>query len=142
VIESGVRLNQIEIDFSQAGNEPMTKVPNQGTALVSCANKAIKAEARACATLRENGTAPASGYPRAGALLPKVRTAFEDAHGFRKCASWKTPVIPSKMRTLFQGAHQKLSIFEEWSAVVPRTPERLNRWEFTAPVHKLRCSLH
>jgi hypothetical protein len=31
---------------------------------------------------------------------------------FEKCASWKTPEIPSKMRTFFQDAHQKLRIFE------------------------------
>jgi hypothetical protein len=41
-----------------------------------------------------------------------VRTLFEDAHRSRKCASWKTPEIPSKVRTLFQDAHQKLSAFE------------------------------
>jgi hypothetical protein len=46
-------------------------------------NNAIEADASACATLRENGTAPASGYPRAEAL-PKVRTLFEDAHHFLK----------------------------------------------------------
>jgi hypothetical protein len=37
-----------------------------------------------------------------------VRTVFE------KCASWKIPTIPSKMRTLFQGAHLKLRTFAEW----------------------------
>jgi hypothetical protein len=36
----------------------------------------------------------------------KMRTLFE------KCASWKTPRIPSKMRTSFQGAHGKLRTFE------------------------------
>jgi hypothetical protein len=62
----------------------------------------------------------------------KVRTAFEDAHRFRKCASWKIPTIPSKMRTLFQGAHQKVSIFAArhsprpsgplWAHAFPSTP--------------------
>jgi hypothetical protein len=33
---------------------------------------------------------------------------------FAKCASWKTPEIPSKMRTRFQDAHEKLRTFE-WS---------------------------
>jgi len=32
---------------------------------------------------------------------------------FGKCASWKTPRISSKMRTLFQGAHEILRLFEE-----------------------------
>jgi hypothetical protein len=32
--------------------------------------------------------------------------------GFQKCASWKSPEIPSKMRTLSQDAHRKLRIFE------------------------------
>jgi hypothetical protein len=73
---------------------------------ISIENNTLEAEARRCATSRVNGTAPASGYPRARAL-PKVRNSFEDAHGFRKCASWKIPTIPSKMRTLFQGAHEK-----------------------------------
>jgi hypothetical protein len=36
--------------------------------------------------------------------------------GFRKCASWKTPTIPSKMRRLLQDAHVKLRIFAERSA--------------------------
>ena len=35
---------------------------------------------------------------------------------FAMCASWKTPTIPSKMRTLFQGAHAKLRTFSELSA--------------------------
>ncbi len=41
------------------------------------------------------------------ALPSKMRT------GFRKCASWKTPTISSKVRTLLQGAHRKLRIFAE-----------------------------
>jgi hypothetical protein len=40
------------------------------------------------------------------ARCSKVRSLFE------KCASWKTPRIPSKMRTSFQGAHGKLRTFE------------------------------
>src|SRR5580698_4242704 len=48
------------------------------------ANKAIDAEASACATLRENGTAPASGYPRARGPASKVRSSFEGAHHFLK----------------------------------------------------------
>jgi hypothetical protein len=36
-----------------------------------------------------------------------MRTVFE------KCASWKTPTISSKVRTLFQGAHEKVRIFAE-----------------------------
>jgi hypothetical protein len=46
-------------------------------------NKTIDAEASACTTLRANGTAPASGYPRAEAL-PKVRNLFEGAQQFSK----------------------------------------------------------
>jgi hypothetical protein len=38
--------------------------------------------------------------------------------GFRKCASWKTPEICSKMRTLFQGAHEKVRTFAERRAEV------------------------
>jgi hypothetical protein len=48
-------------------------------------------------------TAPGPG----GALVRRCAIGFEDAHRCRKCASWKTPTIPSKMRTLFQGAHRK-----------------------------------
>jgi hypothetical protein len=77
------------------------------------APNAIKAEASACATLRANGTAPASGY-RGPRPCPVRRCAScsKVRRGFEKCASWKTPRIPSKMRTLFQGAHEKLRIFE------------------------------
>ena len=50
---------------------------------MNVSKQAIKAATRGNTTLRENGTAPASGYPRAKAL-PKVRTLFEDAHLFRK----------------------------------------------------------
>jgi hypothetical protein len=32
------------------------------------------------------------------------------------CASWKIPTIPSKMRTLFQDAHEKLRTFEKLRA--------------------------
>jgi hypothetical protein len=35
----------------------------------------------------------------------KVRTRFEEAHRFEKCASWKTPEIPSKALTFFEEAH-------------------------------------
>jgi hypothetical protein len=56
------------------------------------APNAIKAEASACATLRANGTAPASGYPRATALpCSKVRKLFEGAQGFRKVRILENP---------------------------------------------------
>src|SRR5580704_16783973 len=45
------------------------------------------------------------------ALPSKMRT------GFRKCASWKTPTISSKVRTLLQGAHRKLHTFAETARV-------------------------
>jgi len=67
---------------------------------------------RGCATLRQNGTAPASGYPRAGALLRRCATPSKVRTCFEKCASGKIPMIPSKMRTLFEGAHAKLRTFE------------------------------
>ena len=54
-------------------------------------NNAIEAEASGCATLRVNGTGcrPGRGLPKV-ARCSKMRTLFE------KCASWKTPKIPSK----------------------------------------------
>ncbi len=64
----------------------------------------------------------ASTAPGAGPRPCKVRNPFEDAHGFRKCASWKIPTISSKMRTLFQGAHEKLRIFVDRCAGVVRSP--------------------
>src|SRR5579872_1151926 len=69
---------------------------------VSTQHKATEAEASTCTTLRANGT----GSQGTALALPKVRTVFAG------CASWKTSRIPSKMRTLFQGAHRKLRIFE------------------------------
>src|ERR1700685_643401 len=39
-----------------------------------------------------------------------------DAALVRRCASWKTPTIPSKVRRLVQGAHEKLRTFEESGA--------------------------
>jgi hypothetical protein len=66
-------------------------------------NKANEAEASGCAHQCVNGTGCRA------AALPKMRTGFE------KCASWKIPTIPSKMRTLFQDAHLKLRIFAECS---------------------------
>jgi hypothetical protein len=56
-------------------------------------------------------TAPGAGPRpcRRCARGSKMRTGFE------KCASWKIPMIPSKMRTLFQDAHLKLRIFAECS---------------------------
>jgi hypothetical protein len=30
----------------------------------------------------------------------------------QKCASWKSPEFSSKMRTLFQGAHRKVRIYD------------------------------
>ena len=60
-------------------------------------------------------TAPGAG-PRpcfeGAQFVSKMRT------GFRKCASWKSPKIPSKMRTLFQGAHEKLRIFRKGTGSV------------------------
>jgi hypothetical protein len=71
-------------------------------------SNAIEAEAGAHTTLRENGTeCRAAALLRRCALRSKMRT------GFRKCASWKIPTNPSKVRTLFQGAHKKLRIFAE-----------------------------
>jgi hypothetical protein len=58
--------------------------------LFSKQHKAIEAEASVCTTLRKNGTAPASGYPRAAAL-PKVRTLFEGAQAFRKVRILENP---------------------------------------------------
>jgi hypothetical protein len=64
-------------------------------------------------------------HPRAGtrgprpcrrcAISSKMRTVFEE------CASWKTSMIPSKMRTLFQGAHRKVRIFEGGTKIVCQT---------------------
>jgi hypothetical protein len=48
------------------------------------------------------------------ARCSKMRTIFE------KCASWKTPEISSKMRTLFQDAHEKLRNFERRKKIVPQ----------------------
>jgi hypothetical protein len=73
----------------------------------STQHKAIEAEASGCATLRANGTGcRAKALLRRCAHHSKMRTIFE------KCASWKSPEISSKMRTVFQGAHEKLRIFE------------------------------
>src|ERR1700722_16711754 len=36
------------------------------------------------------------------ALVRRCALPFEDAHGFQKCESWKTPTFSSKMRTLFR----------------------------------------
>ncbi len=80
----------------------------EGAALASDAKQATKAEARSCATLRFNGTGS------------RAVPWFEDPHHFRKVRIWKTPEISSKMRTLFEGAHQKVRIFEgayKWLAV-------------------------
>jgi hypothetical protein len=41
--------------------------------------------------------------------------------GFRKCASWKIPTIPSKVRTLLQGAHEKVRTFAERRADIVRS---------------------
>ena len=57
---------------------------------MNVSKQAIKAATRGNTTLRENGTAPASGYPRAAAL-PKVRTLFEGAHLFRKVRILENP---------------------------------------------------
>ena len=79
---------------------------------VSTQHKAIEAEASVCTTLRANGTAPASGYARAEALLRRCAPDSKVLTLFEKCASWKIPEIPSKMRTFFQDAHAKLRTFE------------------------------
>jgi hypothetical protein len=74
------------------------------------------------AARREASTAPGAGralpsrHRVQGGALAKVRTPFEDAHGFRKCASWKTSTIPSKVRTVLQDAHTKLRTFAELRA--------------------------
>ncbi len=84
-------------------------------------HKAPQTEASCCATLRANGTAPASGYPRATALLRRCAPPSKMRTGFRTCASWKIPTISSKVRTFFQGAHVKLSTFAEPRATVVRS---------------------
>jgi hypothetical protein len=76
-------------------------------------NNAIEAEASACATLRANGIAPASGYPRAEAL-PKVRTMFEDAHPFREVRILENPGDSFEDAHPFPRCARKLSTFE-WS---------------------------
>jgi hypothetical protein len=87
-----------------------TQSRGSGTQIRPFENKTIEAEASACTTLRANGTAPASGYPRAKAL-PKVRNlfegaqqfskvrilenagdSFEDAHRFARCARKSAPL--------------------------------------------------
>ena len=55
-------------------------------------HKANEAEASVCTTLRENGTAPASGYPRAAAL------PAEGAHGVRRCAPFSRSAHLGKPR--------------------------------------------
>ncbi len=65
---------------------------------------------------------PTAPHPRAGTRGPEP--CFEGAHGIRRCAgfskscaSWKTPKIPSKVRSHFQDAHRKLRTFgqkPEW----------------------------
>jgi len=72
-----------------------------------------EAEASLCTTLRANGTGC-----RAEALLRRCAAYSKMRTGFRKCASWKTPMIPSKVRTLLQGAHEKLRTFAERRAAV------------------------
>jgi hypothetical protein len=110
----------------------MHEVPNQGTALVSCPNKALEAEACACATLRVNGTGS------------RAVPWFEGAHWVRRCAPFLKVRILENPDDSFEGAHAfarcapKLSIFEERCAEVAK---RLNHWEFAGLVHKLRCSL-
>ena len=63
---------------------------------------------------------PASGY-QGRALLRRCALLFEDAHRFRKCASWKTPTISSKMRTLFQDAQLSVRTFASRSCGGLRT---------------------
>jgi hypothetical protein len=79
-------------------------------------NNGIEAAASACATLRENGAGV-----QGPALLRRCARCSKMRTGFEKCASWKTPRIPSKMRTLFQGAHQKLRIVEPGGKIVCQT---------------------
>jgi hypothetical protein len=79
---------------------------NRGIAPDSCAKKATGAEARRCATLRVNGTGCRA------VLLPKVRTSFEDAHGF-----WEVRILEN-LEDFFEDAHpfprcaRKVSTFE------------------------------
>jgi hypothetical protein len=65
---------------------------------LSTQHNAIEADASVCTTSSANGTAPASGYPRAEAL-PKVRKLFEDAHRFAKVRILENP------GDLFEDAH-------------------------------------
>jgi hypothetical protein len=79
--------------------------------LGSTQHNAIEAEASACTTLRVNGTAPASGYPRAEGL-PKVRTLFEDAHHCREVRILENPGDSFEDAHPFPRCARKLSIFE------------------------------
>jgi hypothetical protein len=67
---------------------------------LSTQHNAIEADASVCTTSSANGTAPASGYPRATALpCSKVRKLFEGAQGFRKVRILENP------EDLFEDAH-------------------------------------
>jgi hypothetical protein len=95
----------LRISLARCASQEMEK----GVCLMrfdSTQHKAIEAEASGSTTLRENGTAPASGYPSANALLRRCARGSKVGTVFEMCASWKSPKISSKMRTFFQGAHE------------------------------------
>ena len=67
--------------------------------LFSKRHKANEAEASVCTTLRENGSSPASGYPRAAAL------PAEGAHFVRRCAPFSKVRILENPGDFFEDAH-------------------------------------
>jgi hypothetical protein len=79
------------------------------TRFLSEPHKPIEAEASVRTTVRKNGTGCGStelAEVRAKARLRRCAIRSKVRTGVERCASWKTPWIPSKMRTLFQGAHE------------------------------------
>jgi hypothetical protein len=98
------------VDAAPAAKLPSATPKASDEMRILVEHKALEAEARCCGTLRVNGTGS------------RAVPWFEDAHHFRKCASWKIPMIPSKMRTLLQDAHVKQSIFAERCGARPPGP--------------------
>jgi hypothetical protein len=88
----------------------MNESTQPGTVLASFPKRAIEAEIRGNATLRQSGTGC-----RAEAL-PKVRTLFEDAHRFRKVRILENPDVS------FEEAHP-------FPRCAPKTAH-LRRWAF------------
>ena len=72
------------------------------------------------------------GLLRRCATYSKVRTVL------RKCASWKIPTIPSKMRTENCAPSRKPCAKVVPSVVTRPIPGEWNHWEFAPPVHTLR----